>query len=136
MKEKVFYFSVSCLNNFFTQLVNKQTYYSAAHERDKISWRVWTTLMSAMKNSWKKQLKLSQKKIEIQFVINNFRHCIGELIFFFDGHKRSQKLNDSQIWNFNLNHLKFMLELKTFILKPRGYWKNQLLSNKEAEKSI
>ena len=29
-----------------------------------------------------------------------------------------------------------MLELKTFILKPRGYWKNQLLSNKEAEKSI
>ena len=29
-----------------------------------------------------------------------------------------------------------MLELKTFILKPRGYCKNQLLSNKEAEKSI
>ena len=57
---------------------------------------------------------------QIQFVINNF--CIGELIFFFYGHKRSQKLNDGQIWNFNLNHLKFMLELKTFILKPRGYW--------------
>ena len=29
-----------------------------------------------------------------------------------------------------------MLELKTLILKPRGYWKNKLLSNKEAEKSI
>ena len=29
-----------------------------------------------------------------------------------------------------------MHELKTLILKLRGYWKNILLSNKEAEKSI
>ena len=29
-----------------------------------------------------------------------------------------------------------MLELKTLVLKPRGYWKNKLLSNKELEKSI
>ena len=29
-----------------------------------------------------------------------------------------------------------MLELKNLILKPRGYWRNKLLLNKEAEKSI
>ena len=43
-KRCCFYFSVSYLYNLFTQLVSKQTYYSVAHERDKISWRVWTTL--------------------------------------------------------------------------------------------
>ena len=82
-KRCCFYFSVSCPNNLLSPLVNRQTYWSAAHERDKISWRVWTILISAIKIAEKKIKTLSQKKkTEIQFVINNFRHCVGERIFF------------------------------------------------------
>ena len=83
------------------------------------------------------KLKLSlrkKKKLKSSLLLAIFGKVWGTN--FFDGHIRSRRLSDSQIRNFNLNHLNFLLNFKTFVLKPRGYFKNILLSNKGAEKSI